>query len=98
MHVAGALRSSLRESDVCGRYGGEEFLVVLPETGTEEASIVAERIRSRVGEYDGSDDMPVLPISGGVSELGDESAEELIKRADVALYAAKEQGRNRIVT
>ena len=98
VHVAGAMRSSLRESDVCGRYGGEEFLVVLPETGMEEASIVAERIRSRVGEYDGSDDMPELSISGGVAELGDESAEELIKRADVALYAAKEQGRNRIIS
>ena len=90
--VADVLRNSIRTVDVAGRYGGEEFLVVLTESDLEGASAVAERIRKEVSKIDGG----LVTISGGVSVYGGETGEELLKKADVFLYRAKNEGRNRI--
>lgn len=96
------LRNSVRESDVACRYGGEEFVVVLPETDRLGAFDVGERIRGRVERIFESE--PVegvklrLTLSGGVacySEDG-ETATELLSRADAALYDAKGAGKNRV--
>lgn len=87
----------LRRSDQLGRFGGEEFVILLPETSQEEALAVAERIRIRVGQPD--KDLPPVTVSIGMtSNRPDEGKiDVLLARADKALYKAKEAGRNRIV-
>jgi diguanylate cyclase (GGDEF)-like protein len=93
--VAQALRSSLRESDLLGRIGGEEFAVVLPFTNEQNALKRLDQLRLRVAGQE-SDGLRVT-ISGGLSELGARTVGEALKRADVALYRAKTTGRNRIL-
>lgn len=90
----------LRQSDTLGRYGGEEFLVVLPGVDATSAELVAERIRTRVQEMSTvvSGKHIELTLSVGIATLsvGMNSPEDLIERADVALYRAKSGGRNRV--
>ncbi|MDY6903061.1 MAG: sensor domain-containing diguanylate cyclase [Thermodesulfobacteriota bacterium] len=93
----------LRKIDVVGRYGGEEFVVLLPETGKEEAIIVAEKLRNAVSLMDlNSDaanlDAHYLTITTGVSAIPVDANEPLlaIDLADKALYMGKAQGRNRV--
>jgi diguanylate cyclase (GGDEF)-like protein len=94
--AAAALRRMVRESDLVLRWGGEEFVVVLPHTGKEEAIALLERLRSQgLGLL--PDGRP-LTISVGVAELladGARSAEELVDLADHRMYTAKQAGRNR---
>lgn len=100
--VAALLLDKMRPYDLAARYGGEEFCLVLPETTLKEAFDVAERIRSRVEtlQFDSDDNALNLTMSLGVasySEDLEETLDELISRADKALYAAKAKGRNRTV-
>lgn len=97
--VARIAGRQLRAADVLGRYGGEEFVIVLPETDAQQAMIVAERIRAATAA-DGIDTEkgPVkVTISVGIAvvQSGDDALDALIRRADQALYAAKAAGRNR---
>lgn len=99
--VSAACRALLREIDSFGRWGGEEFIVLLPETGLEAALVVAERVRETVASVVvPADDGGAVAVttSIGVASLGvgDESMEELLARADAALYQAKREGRNRV--
>ena len=98
--IAGACRDALRHFDLLGRTGGEEFLVLLPDTRLERALSIAERLRSTVEALDFSDiaDGLATTISIGVVELraGDGGLRELVGRADSALYRAKGNGRNRV--
>ncbi len=91
---------TVREIDLVVRYGGEEFMLIFPQTNIAGGSEVAERLRERVaGEPLVSNDVRVhLTVSVGVAEMGPSDAEPkaLIARADAALYAAKRAGRNRI--
>lgn len=96
------IRNELRPADRVARYGGEEFSVILPETTADGAHIMAERVRHALADTsirlpDGREIR--LTVSAGISCYpGDaESPEELVARADQALYAAKETGRNRVV-
>jgi len=98
--LAARISSAIREYDVVGRTGGEEFLVVAPDITTEGLAVLAERLRTAV------DDTPVVngELSLGISvslgtalSLAKEGVDELVARADVALYSAKETGRNRVV-
>ena len=95
------LTSKLRTSDLVGRYGGEEFLILLPETGVQAARELAERIRSdceNTPMHGPHDEVVNVTVSGGVAELThDEDIPELINRVDDCLYNAKKQGRNRVV-
>lgn len=94
--VADAVASTVRVGDIAVRYGGEEILVVLPETRLSNAVEVGERIRDRVMRSS----LPfVLTVSIGVAagEPGDSWAEQVFDRADQALYRAKAGGRNRVV-
>jgi diguanylate cyclase (GGDEF)-like protein len=99
--VAAALSSDLRRNDLVGRYGGEEFALLLPETGTEGARTVAERYRKRIEDLVLG--MPNgelrLTASMGVAELNDSmtDTDALVRWADTALYEAKNRGRNRVV-
>jgi diguanylate cyclase (GGDEF)-like protein len=87
----------LRSVDSIGRYGGEEFIALLPETTMAEARIVAERICKGVASTS-SEGLPAYTVSIGlaVATRGDEDAEMLLSRADEALYLAKANGRNRV--
>jgi len=96
--VAATLRSSIRESDFVGRYGGEEFLILLPDTGKEQAHIVAEKVRAAVAATTLSKIEQPVTASLGVATVPDDAgdADSLIRAADRALYAAKGNGRNRV--
>jgi diguanylate cyclase (GGDEF)-like protein len=99
--VAAILSEVVRRSDMVFRYGGEEFLVLLPETDLEGAASLAEKIRAAAAAHLFGDGMRPfhLTLSAGASSLLDaESGNDMIARADVALYQAKEQGRNRVET
>jgi len=90
----------MRRSDFLCRYGGEEFVGVLPETGSSEAAELAERIRRRMEEtiHQGPEGTFTVTVSFGVAELTEETSEpmELLSLADTRLYRAKELGRNRV--
>jgi diguanylate cyclase len=94
--VSQALAAGVRDVDHLARWGGEEFLVVLPDTDEVEATQVAERLRQAVGSVSLKD--RAVSMTFGVSEVrGDESAEQAISRADAAMYEGKRTGRNRVV-
>ena len=86
----------LRRADAIGRLGGEEFVVVLPETTTEVAQVVAERIRAKVRELD-SPGRFTVSIGVTTNRTHDDSVDELMARADRAMYQAKERGRDQVV-
>ena len=98
--VAGALAQGVRTSDAVGRFGGEEFVVVLPNAGSREALRIAERLRARISDVQvAAHEQPRVSASIGVAcapRDGDELA-ELLRAADAALYRAKEHGRNRVL-
>lgn len=97
------LRKTVRGIDLVCRLGGEEFVVVMPETTVPLAHLVAERIRSKIGDEPfaakgGAITIPVTVSIGLAGRSGEVSAETLIRRADEALYEAKRAGRNRTVS
>lgn len=96
--LSAILRNSVRLSDKVFRYGGEEFIVLLPETLAADARILGERIREKVENFSFSSIGKKISISGGIAQSSiDSSLELLIQKADKRLYYAKENGRNRIV-
>jgi diguanylate cyclase (GGDEF)-like protein len=98
---ADAVQCCLRTQDIAGRIGGEEFAILLPETGETVARPVAERIRGRMEQTKiaSANDHCVVTVSIGVTQAKDEDdLESLLRRVDSALYAAKQGGRNRIVS
>jgi diguanylate cyclase (GGDEF)-like protein len=98
--VAMAMQQTVRPYDLCGRYGGEEFLVALPGTGLTEAAEAAERIRLAIAALQiRLDDCTLLQITAsiGVAALEpDETIDQLVARADEAMYVGKQQGRNQV--
>ncbi|MFK8069234.1 MAG: GGDEF domain-containing protein [Gammaproteobacteria bacterium] len=97
--VAGRMNNVVRGNDVIGRTGGEEFMIVLPQSDITAASAVGERIRQAIEKSPISfnDNSISITISLGAAQLkNNEKLEELIERADQALYEAKETGRNRV--
>jgi two-component system, cell cycle response regulator len=94
--VADLIRENTRVSDYIGRYGGEEFIVVLPKTDIEKAAEIAESIRSSVERYNFSLGDKHVTISIGVVQYNGEVSHVLINKADMLLYEAKSSGRNRV--
>jgi two-component system cell cycle response regulator len=97
------IRKAIRNIDLACRYGGEEFVIVMPETDMAVASMVAERIRRRIATepfpiQQGAKNLEVT-ISIGIAAIGQpgDNAAAILKRADTALYRAKRDGRNRVV-
>ena len=103
--LAQVIKSSLREHDVACRYGGEEFFVILPETSSEEAEAVAQRLlktirdtKIDISKYSNTEKEVNVTVSIGVKSLvKGESAENICHGADVALYEAKRTGRDKVV-
>ncbi len=101
--VADVLRGEVRHYDLPARFGGEEFAIVLPETGMEEAAEIAERIRCAVAarriEVETAPEPVSVTISIGIATYPQDAADQrdLVHQADVAVYRAKLQGRNRVV-
>jgi two-component system cell cycle response regulator len=100
--VAEMLKQGTRPGDAVGRFGGEEFVLVVAGAGPESARLVAERHRKTIESMDFRGVGPSrVTVSIGVAvyepEGGEESADEMLKRADLALYRAKNEGRNRVV-
>ena len=97
-HIAGLCRSSIRRSDILARFGGEEFVLLLPETTPEQALEFAERLRTLVEQTrisDNHNNRHRVTISIGVAAYHQQShIDQLISKADTALYAAKHAGRN----
>jgi diguanylate cyclase (GGDEF)-like protein/PAS domain S-box-containing protein len=102
-HVAQITHAQLRDVDIMGRYGGEEFVIVLPVTSAQKASQLAQRILEKVSAIRlHTDHGPAtvtlsIGIAETVHEPQDETVENVIRRADEAMYAAKQAGRNRAV-
>ncbi|MHB1153492.1 MAG: GGDEF domain-containing protein [Eubacteriales bacterium] len=94
--VAAIIKSCIREEDIAGRYGGEEFMIILPNTELSNAILISERIRNTVEQYCFGEDIQVT-ISGGVKVYNGETLSEFIQGADTNLYEAKRQGKNRII-
>ncbi|VAX03803.1 diguanylate cyclase (GGDEF domain) with PAS/PAC sensor [hydrothermal vent metagenome] len=96
--ISRRLQNSLRDTDILGRYGGEEFLIVLPNTGTKGGKVLAERLRHAIESEPVAfgDIQLTINISLGITELREDSRdyEQLIGEADLALYQSKEGGRN----
>jgi diguanylate cyclase (GGDEF)-like protein len=85
-----------RGSDICCRYGGEEFAVILPATGTAKAAVLAERLRAQAEQC--RPDGRQITVSIGVASCGKDTstAQALVEKADAALYEAKRDGKNRV--
>ncbi len=98
IRVGSTIASTIRKSDLAGRYGGEEFLVIAPETTASGASNLGERLRQAIGSAP-LGTLPRVTVSIGIATtaLAPMAAEDLVLQADGALYRAKEAGRNRVV-
>jgi len=95
VRISTIIEESIRETDIAGRYGGEEYLIIFTNTDKKSALNTLERIRKSVEEEKWVKEDLVVTVSGGLSELKDEDYSKLIKKADKLLYKAKENGRNR---
>lgn len=100
--LANRMRGSVRGVDLVCRFGGEEFVVILPDTELDTAGVVAERIRNRVAAEpfrlpDGQMLERTVSVGIGALQMPGDTVETILKRADAALYDAKASGRNRVV-
>ncbi|AAZ98646.1 Putative diguanylate cyclase (GGDEF domain) [Thiobacillus denitrificans ATCC 25259] len=99
--VAGALKQSVRQGDVLARWGGEEFIVFLPETGLRDAALLAERLRVSIAALSVTGRVGTMAVTAsiGVAERADHATlDSLIAAADACLFASKQQGRNRVTS
>lgn len=98
--LANVLKTSFRKVDICGRFGGEEFIVCLPDTPLDASVEVAERLRQNINKQVIKSDKNDFHISVSIGitnyTTADKQLADMIKRADLALYRAKENGRNRV--
>lgn len=95
--IANILKKSLRDTDIIGRYGGEEFLILLPNTNLDDAWLTAEKIRKSVESASWKSKAIRVTISGGVAEYSGQYNHQLVGAADKKLYEAKALGKNRMV-
>jgi diguanylate cyclase (GGDEF)-like protein len=97
VEVVEVSRKTIRSTDILSRWGGEEFMVLLPQTDSEKALAMGERLRKAIAHHSFAD-VDALTISVGVTSLRQlDSIDVLLKRVDEALYAAKNGGRNRVM-
>lgn len=95
--VATKISESIRKTDIAGRYGGDEFLVILPTTTLDEAKIISQRILKTVSEIKIDNIPAIISLSIGIVKKNDEIlVDELVEKADQAMYIAKREGGNQI--
>jgi diguanylate cyclase (GGDEF)-like protein len=94
--IADNIHATVRDTDFTGRWGGEEFLVICPETDVNGAMSLAEKIRSVIESNDFTNAVTKTASFGVTTYLDDKDINSLIKRADDALYTAKKNGKNRV--
>ena len=96
--IAQVVTETIRKYDIVARWGGEEFVILVPNSKAEETALMAEKIRETIEKY-AFTEAGTVTCSFGVTEYKDgDSIDSLVTRADEALYKAKEQGRNRVET
>jgi diguanylate cyclase (GGDEF)-like protein len=95
--IASVIKSNLRKTDMVGRYGGEEFLIVLTETNCKKAKSVAEKIRKSVENIDWDGELKTT-ITAGVAQYSGESVISFVNKVDKLLYEGKAMGKNRVVS
>jgi diguanylate cyclase (GGDEF)-like protein len=95
VRISTIIEESIRKTDIAGRYGGEEYLIIFTNTDKKSALNTLERIRKSIEKEKWDKKDLVITVSGGLSELKDEDYSKLIMKADNLLYKAKENGRNR---
>jgi diguanylate cyclase (GGDEF)-like protein len=95
IQVSQILSESCRSTDVVGRYGGEEFIIIMPDTNDRDAALLLTRIQKRVEETSFKDGVHIT-LSCGISELNGESVHGILKSSDIMLYEAKKKGKNRV--
>jgi len=95
--VGAVLSATIRASDFVGRNGGEEFIMLLPDTDADRAVVVAEKLRAAIGEINVSGVQRAITVSLGIAAIPEHAGDgvQLVRSADRALYAAKTNGRNR---
>lgn len=96
IELVGIIKNSIRKTDILGRYGGEEFVVVFDGVGIEWSTQVAERVRKAVVEHEFPQGLRIS-ISGGLAVYSGQALDMLLNQADERMYTAKRAGRNRIV-
>jgi diguanylate cyclase len=101
IHLANVCRDTLRPQDTVARYGGEEFVILLPETPVEEAVVALTRLQRELTKkfFLNGNEKVLITFSAGVTQLRPEDEQSsVIKRADEAMYKAKQTGKNRVIT
>ncbi len=99
VHLCNVIKEALRPSDSVARYGGEEFIIILPDVALEEAAATVERLQRELTRqfFLHENDRVLVTFSAGVAQLGEnEAQQEVIARADKAMYQAKTTGKNRV--
>lgn len=96
--LADILRQSVRDSDTVGRWGGEEFLVIVPKASEDEAKLVAEKLRSSIEKTDFDVGKTVTASIGVCTNSGDTTLTYMLSQADKAMYSAKKNGKNIVMT
>lgn len=94
--IANILKDNIRNIDIAARWGGEEFLIILPISSKEEAFIVASKLKENIANYTFSHGKQVTVSIGAVELQKDYSINETISKADEALYQSKNEGRNKV--
>jgi len=99
IEIAKRMKEIIRPYDLLARYGGEEFIIYLPNTDKNGAAVIAERIKHRLCDYPCEFPEVSLTVSAsfGIAKIYDNGIEKAIRNADIALYRAKKEGRNRVV-
>ena len=90
------IKDSIRKTDLAFRYGGEEIVILLPDTPLKEAKFIADRIRIKISEKININNNPVT-ISAGIGEYNGEDSNEFFQKVDKALYMAKKTGKNKVI-
>jgi len=94
--VANIIRNNLRTTDYAGRYGGEEFIIILPDTSMQEGLKIAEKIRLEIKNTKFYNDLINITISGGIIEWDQDTDSDIFNKVDMLLYDAKKDGRDNI--